>query len=206
MMGLPDNHQGKPVRPVQKSGRENSLAAPRNPAPRDGGTQPGGRLKKWSCRITDAEGTDSPDVAQAACIRRQVSGICGDCVSKEYALILATRKARTMTASDVTWHVRSHWGIENKNTMSATPYTGKTTARPGPERPQTIASLHNLALRLFRLKTWTPSKRPQNRPAVTVHGYSSSWLPNVTSVTLGDLGMAWAIEPEFPYNSSWSQA
>jgi hypothetical protein len=47
-----------------------------------------GRIKKWSCWRTGADGIDFPHVRQVACIRRETFEISGDRISKEYALIL----------------------------------------------------------------------------------------------------------------------
>jgi predicted transposase YbfD/YdcC len=41
-----------------------------------------GRIKRWSCWITGAEGIDFPHARQAACIRRDVFEISGDRISK----------------------------------------------------------------------------------------------------------------------------
>jgi predicted transposase YbfD/YdcC len=112
-----------------------------------------GRIKRWSCWITDAEGIDFPHAAQAACIRRQVFEMSGDCISKEYALILTSRKAGKMTAADVNRHTRDHWGIENKNHyVRDTVYREDHGQAWFGDGPQALASLRNLALGLFRLK------------------------------------------------------
>ena len=74
-----------------------------------------GRIRRWSCWITGAEGIDFPDASQAAFIRREIFEISGDRISKEHALILTSRKSGKMTAADVNKHARGHWGIENKN-------------------------------------------------------------------------------------------
>jgi hypothetical protein len=112
-----------------------------------------GRIKRWSCWITDAEGIDFPHAAQAACIRRDLFEITGDRISKEHALILTSRKAEEMTAADANWHARRHWRIENKSH-----YVRDTTWREDANQsytgngPHTLASLRNLAAGLFRLK------------------------------------------------------
>jgi predicted transposase YbfD/YdcC len=112
-----------------------------------------GRIKKWSCWITGAEGIDFPHAAQAAFIRREIFEISGDRISKEHALILTSRKTGKMTAADVNRHIRSHWGIENKSHyVRDTVYRedhGQAWAGNG---PQALASLRNLALGLFRMK------------------------------------------------------
>jgi predicted transposase YbfD/YdcC len=112
-----------------------------------------GRIKRWSCWITGAEGIDFPHARQAACIRRDVSEISGDRISKEYALILTSRKAGNMTAADANRHIRGHWGIENKNHyVRDTVYREDHNQAWAGEGPQALASLRNLTLGLFRLK------------------------------------------------------
>ena len=112
-----------------------------------------GRIKRWSCWITGAEGIDFPDARQAAFIRREIFEISGGRISKEHALILTSRKQGTMTAADVNKHARGHWGIENKSHyVRDTVYRedhGQAWAGDG---PQALASLRNLALGLFRMK------------------------------------------------------
>ena len=68
-----------------------------------------GRIKRWSCWITGADGIDFPHARQAAFIRREIFEISGDRISKEHALILTSRKAGKMTAAEVNRHVRGHW-------------------------------------------------------------------------------------------------
>jgi len=112
-----------------------------------------GRIKRWSCWITDAEDIDFPYARQAACIRREVLEISGDRISKEYALVLTSRKADKMTAADANRHVRGHWGIENKNHyIRDTVYREDYSQAWAGNGPQALASLRNLALGLFRLK------------------------------------------------------
>ena len=112
-----------------------------------------GRIKRWSCWITGAEGIDFPDARQAAFIRREIFEISGGRISKEHALILTSRKSGKMTAADVNKHARGHWGIENKSHyVRDTLYRedhGQAWAGDG---PQALASLRNLALGLFRMK------------------------------------------------------
>lgn len=113
-----------------------------------------GRIRRWSCWITGADGIDFPYARQAACIRRDVFEISGDRVSKEYAFILTSRTVGKMTAADVSLHVRNHWGIENKShyirdTVYREDY-GQAWTGNG---PHALASLRNLAIGLFRLKS-----------------------------------------------------
>ena len=92
-----------------------------------------GRIKRWSCWITGAEGIDFQDARQAAFIRREIFEISGDRISKEHALILTGRKPGKMTAADVNKHAAATGESRTRAIMSAIPYTGKTTARLGPE-------------------------------------------------------------------------
>jgi predicted transposase YbfD/YdcC len=118
---------------------------------------------------------DFPDARQAAFIRRKIFEISGDRISKEHALILASRKSGKMTAADVNKHARGHWGIENKSHyVRDTVYRedhGQAWAGDG---PQALASLRNLALGLFRMKTSKPSRKPRNGYAATRRGHSGS--------------------------------
>ena len=112
-----------------------------------------GRIRRWSCWITGADGIDFPHARQAACIRRDVFEISGDRISKEYAFILTSRTAGKMTAADVSLHVRGHWGIENKNHyIRDTVYREDHGQAWTGNGPHALASLRNLAIGLFRLK------------------------------------------------------
>ena len=112
-----------------------------------------GRIKRWSCWITSAEGIDFPHAAQAACIRRDVFEITGDRISKEHALILTSRKAEEMTAADANWHTRRHWRIENKSHyIRDTAWREDANQSYAGNGPHALASLRNLAAGLFRLK------------------------------------------------------
>lgn len=113
----------------------------------------GGRIKKWSCWITGAEGVDFPHARQTAFVRRDSFEISGDRISKETALILTGGKPGEMTAADVNRHVRKHWGIENKSHyVRDTVYREDHGQAWSGEGPQALASLRNLAVGLIRLK------------------------------------------------------
>jgi len=113
-----------------------------------------GQVKKWSCWITSAEGIDFPHASQAAVIRRDISEVTGDRISKVHALVLTSRKAGKMTAADVNQHTRGHWGIENKSHyIRDTVYREDHDQAWIGEGPQALASLHNLAIGLIRLKS-----------------------------------------------------
>ncbi len=112
-----------------------------------------GRIKKWSCWVTSAEGIDFPHARLAAFIRREVFEISGDRISKENALVLTGGKPGEMTAADVSRHVRKHWGIENKSHyVRDVVYREDHGQAWAGEGPQALASLRNLAVGLIRLK------------------------------------------------------
>jgi predicted transposase YbfD/YdcC len=112
-----------------------------------------GRLKRWSCWAADADGIEFPDASQAAIIIREVFEVSGAKVSKEIALILTSQKEEKMTATDINYHERSHWGIENKSH-----YVRDTVFREdhdqtwASEGPHALAIIRNLATSLIRLK------------------------------------------------------
>jgi hypothetical protein len=112
-----------------------------------------GRLKRWSCWITDADGIDFPGACQAAIILREVFEVSGDKVSKEIALMLTSQEASKMTAADLNYHERSHWRIENKSHyVRDTVYRedhGQAWTGGG---PHVLAIIRNLAIGLIRLK------------------------------------------------------
>lgn len=112
-----------------------------------------GRIKKWSCWITGADGIDFPHARQAAFIRRDIFEISGDRISKEHALILTSSKAGEMTAAGVNRHVRGHWGIENKSHyVRDTVYREDHGQAWAGEGPQALASLRNLTIGLLRMR------------------------------------------------------
>jgi predicted transposase YbfD/YdcC len=111
-----------------------------------------GRIKKWSCWLTGADGIDFPHAAQSACIR-EIFEISGDRISKENALILTSGKTGGITATEVNQDVRRHWGIENKSHyVRDTLYREDHSQAWAGNGPQAMASLRNLALGLFRMK------------------------------------------------------
>ncbi len=112
-----------------------------------------GYIKKWSCWVTGAEGIDFPSASQAGFIRREVFEISGTRVSKEQVLLLTSRNAGKMAAADLNRHARNHWGIENKSHyVRDTVYREDHSQAWAGEGPQALASLHNLAMGLLRLK------------------------------------------------------
>ena len=112
-----------------------------------------GRIKKWSCWVTGADGIDFPHAAQSACIRREIFEISGGRISKENAFILTSGKAGEMTAARVNQGIRRHWGIENKSHYIRDTVYGEDHEQAwAGEGPQALASLRNLAIGLFRMK------------------------------------------------------
>jgi predicted transposase YbfD/YdcC len=71
-----------------------------------------GRINVWDTWVTNAVGIDFPCALRAACIRRKVFTLAGECKSKELAWVLGSAEA---TAEDFHTYVRAHWGIENKS-------------------------------------------------------------------------------------------
>jgi predicted transposase YbfD/YdcC len=112
-----------------------------------------GRIKKWSCWVTGADGIDFPHAAQSACIRRETFEISGDRISKENAFILTSGKAGEVTAARMNKGIRRHWGIENKSHYIRDTVYGEDHEQAwAGEGPQALASLRNLAIGLFRMK------------------------------------------------------
>jgi predicted transposase YbfD/YdcC len=112
-----------------------------------------GRIKRWSCWITDAEGIDFPHASQVACIRRDVFETTGTRLSKEIALIITSRPNEKMIAGDVNRHTRGHWRIENKSHwLRDTVWQEDANQTYTGNGPQALATFRNLAAGLFRLK------------------------------------------------------
>jgi predicted transposase YbfD/YdcC len=112
-----------------------------------------GRIRKWSCWIAGADGITFPSASQVALIRRDVFEVSGQPVSKEIALMITSRKAAKMTASDVNKNTRNHWGIENKSHyVRDTVYREDHNQTWAGNGPHALAITHNLAISLMRLK------------------------------------------------------
>jgi predicted transposase YbfD/YdcC len=111
-----------------------------------------GRINRWSTWTTDATGIEFPHAAQLGCIRRDVLGLDGIAISKEFALIITSSPAERTSPADLHTHVRQHWGIENKShyVRDTTWHEDHHQAWVG-NGPQTMAALRNLAAGLFRL-------------------------------------------------------
>lgn len=112
-----------------------------------------GVIKTWSCWITEAKDIKFPNIAQVACILREVHSLTGEKLSKDIAIQVTSRAPDKMSAADMNMHTRKHWGIENKSH-----YIRDTVYREDHNRgwdgngPQALASLRNFATGLFRLK------------------------------------------------------
>jgi predicted transposase YbfD/YdcC len=112
-----------------------------------------GRIRKWSCWITGADGITFPSASQIALIRRDVSEISGQPASKEIALMITSREAAKMTAADLNKNTRNHWGIENKNHyVRDTVYREDHNQTWAGNGHHALAITHNLAMSLMRLK------------------------------------------------------
>jgi predicted transposase YbfD/YdcC len=112
-----------------------------------------GRIRKWSCWVTGARGIKFPSVSQVALIRRDVSEISGQPVSKEIALMITSRNPEEMTAADVNQNTRKHWGIENKSHyVRDTVYREDHNQTWDGNGPHALSITHNLAISLMRLK------------------------------------------------------
>ena len=108
-----------------------------------------GRINTWDTWVTDAAGIDFPCAVRAACIRRKVYTLGGECNSKELAWILSSAEA---TAEDFHTYVRSHWGIENKSHwVRDTTWSEDAQQAYTGNGPRVMATLRNLANGILRL-------------------------------------------------------
>jgi predicted transposase YbfD/YdcC len=112
-----------------------------------------GVIKTWSCWIAGADGIDFPHISQVACICREVFTMTGEKISKDIAIQVTSAARESMSAAEVNGHTRKHWGIENKSH-----YIRDTVFREDHNQsfkgngPQALASFHNLATGLLRMK------------------------------------------------------
>jgi predicted transposase YbfD/YdcC len=112
-----------------------------------------GVVKTWSCWITDAGEMEFPHIAQVACILREVRSLAGEKLSKDIAIRLTSRGPAAMSAADMNRNTRGHWGIENKSHyIRDTVYREDSNQSWKGSGPQSLASLRDLAVGLFRLK------------------------------------------------------
>ena len=108
-----------------------------------------GRINVWDTWVADAVGIDFPCVMRAACIRRKVFTLAGECTSKELAWVLSSAKA---TAEDFHTYVRSHWGIENKSHyVRDTVWSEDAHQAYVGNGPRVMATMRNLAIGILRL-------------------------------------------------------
>lgn len=112
-----------------------------------------GRTKIWSCWASDANGIEFPHLRQVACILREAFNAAGEKISKEAAIVITSAKPENMTATDISRHVRNHWGIENgSHYIRDTVYREDHGQAYSGNGPNALAALRNLAIGLFRLK------------------------------------------------------
>lgn len=117
-----------------------------------------GRISRWTTWTGDVdEHIGLPYAAQLALIRRDITDLAGQPVSKEIALVLTSRPH--LSAAEISGHTRAHWGIENlehraRDTVwredHQQPYLGNG--------PRVMATLRNLALGLFAIHGITKIK------------------------------------------------
>jgi hypothetical protein len=75
------------------------------------------------------------------------------------AIVLTSRDAAAMTAADLNWHKRNHWGIENQShDPRDTVYREDHGQAWSGEGPHVLASLRNLAIGLMRIKGYAKIK------------------------------------------------
>ena len=116
-----------------------------------------GRINVWNTWVTDAVGIDFPGVMRAACIRRKVFTLAGECRSKELAWVLSSAEA---TAEDFHTYVRSHWGIENKSHhVRDTTWSEDAHQAYVGNGPRVMATMRNLAIGILRLNGVSDIKR-----------------------------------------------
>jgi predicted transposase YbfD/YdcC len=116
-----------------------------------------GRINVWDTWATDAVGIDFPFVMRAACIRRKVFTLAGECQSKELAWVLSSAEA---TAEDFHTYVRSHWGIENKSHyIRDTTWSEDAHQAYVGNGPRVMATMRNLAIGILRLNGISDIKR-----------------------------------------------
>lgn len=112
-----------------------------------------GVMKTWSCWITDSEGINFPHISQVACICREVFTLTGEKISKDVAIQVTSAMRESMDAADMNKHTRRHWRIENKSHyIRDTVYREDHNQSWAGNGPQALASLHNLAMGLLRMK------------------------------------------------------
>jgi hypothetical protein len=112
-----------------------------------------GCTTKWSCWTAGAESVNFPHIRQVACIIREAFNRAGEKTSKEVAIKLTSAGPEKETAADLNRHARDHWGIENKSHyVRDTVYREDHNQTFKGNGPQALASLHNLAIGLLRLK------------------------------------------------------
>jgi predicted transposase YbfD/YdcC len=112
-----------------------------------------GVIKKWSCWTEIADKVNFPHISQIACACREVFSLTGEKISKDVTIQLTSATQKELSAADINWHTRKHWGIENKeHYIRDTVYAEDGNQSWKGNGPQALASLRNLATGLFRMK------------------------------------------------------
>lgn len=110
--------------------------------------------KTWSCWVSSARDVDFPGIAQVACVCREVRSLTGEKLAKDVAVIVTSRNAQGMAASDLNKHVREHWGIENKkHYIRDTVYREDDNQTWKGSGPQALASFRNFSTSLFAMRS-----------------------------------------------------
>ena len=141
-----------------------------------------GRVNVWDTWVADAEGIDFPYAVRAACIRRRVFTLAGECTSKELAWILSSAEA---TARVFHTRVRGHWVIENKSHyVRDTTWSEDAHQAYTGNGPRVMATLRNVAAGVLRLNGVNDIKRATEAIARDRHrALPLLALRNVTTTT-----------------------
>lgn len=113
-----------------------------------------GVVKTWSCWTSEAKGVNFPNIAQVACVCREVRSVTGEKLTKDVAVLVTSGDAEKMSASNLNKHAREHWGIENKkHYIRDTVYREDHNQSWKGDGPQVLASFRNLSTSLFAMKS-----------------------------------------------------
>jgi predicted transposase YbfD/YdcC len=112
-----------------------------------------GRVIRRSLWAADADGIDFPHVTRVVRIRRDRYDIVGSLVSKEIVHAVTSLDAEQAGPADLAAIARGQWGIESVHWIRDTVYREDNGQAWVGEGPQALASLHNLAIGLIRLKS-----------------------------------------------------
>lgn len=109
-----------------------------------------GRISRWSTWTTPATGIGFPHATQLACIRRDVLGLAGQPLTKEFALLITSATADRCPAPDLARHTRNHQTVEAGHWIRDTVWTEDSHQTVTGNGPQVMATLRNLAIGLLR--------------------------------------------------------